>query len=241
MPSLRIVLVEPREAGNVGAAARAMKNFGFTELVIVGEHPTLQPVAEWWASGAGELVQSARIVPTLQVALAGSHLTVATTSSRGRNSEPELNPVSLAELYTSMPHDQTVSLVFGREDRGLTRAELNLCSRTAVIPTHSSLPTMNLAQSVSLFCYELAQVDQKGDVPARERAPSDLIDRIHERAQSLLMEIGFLHENNPDRIYDDLRRVLSRSDIDSREAEILLGILRQLEWAVSEKQPGRKR
>ncbi|HXI12730.1 MAG TPA: RNA methyltransferase [Thermoanaerobaculia bacterium] len=235
MPSLRIILVEPREAGNVGAAARSMKNFGFSELVIVGDHPTLQPVAEWWASGAGDLVHAARIVPTLQTALAGSHLTIATTSSRGRNADPDLEPRALAALYAAMPEQQVVSLVFGREDRGLTRSELNLCSRTAVIPTSELLPTMNLAQSVSLFCYELSRVTAAAGPRSRDLAPSELIDRLHERGQSLLMEIGFLHENNPDRIYDDLRRILARAQPDSRETEILLGIMRQLEWAMRER------
>ena len=80
---LRIVLVEPREAGNVGAAARVMKNFGFTDLWIVGEYPELHPLAGWWASGADDVVAAARFAPTLHHAIGDAHITVATTSARG--------------------------------------------------------------------------------------------------------------------------------------------------------------
>src|SRR5512142_2514192 len=93
---LRVVLVEPREAGNVGAVARAMKNFGFRDLVVVGEHPELMPVAGWCASGAEDVVASIRFEPTLVDALAGAHVTIATTSSRGRNLDPPLTPGEVA-------------------------------------------------------------------------------------------------------------------------------------------------
>ncbi len=224
---LRIVLVEPREAGNVGAAARAMKNFGFDELWIVGEHPTLEPVAGWWASGADDVVQRARFAPTLHHALRDAHVTVATTSLRGRTNPVDLTPAGVAELYSE---SQTLALVFGREDSGLTREEVMQCQRTAVIPTYPDFPTMNLAQSVGIFCYELSTIERRSS--PRELAPAALIERLHERAEALLVEVGFLQTNNPARIYDDLRAIAARADLDAREATILLGIISQIEWAL---------
>lgn len=229
MPKLRIVLVEPREAGNVGAAARAMKNFGFRELTLVGELPPLAPVAEWWASGAEDVVEAARRVRSLDEALAGAHLTIATTSARGRGDLPELTPAGVADLYRALGKDQTLALVFGREDRGLTSRETSLCQRTAVIETSRDFPTMNLAQSVAVFSYELSGVSGIAS-ETRDLATAETIERIHEKARALLLEIGFLHENNPDRIYDDLRAIAGRASLDTREATILLGILSQLEW-----------
>lgn len=226
--SLRIVLVEPQEAGNVGAAARVMKNFGFDDLRIAGRHPQLLPVAGWWASGADDLLERATLVPTLADAIADAHLTVATTSARGRTTPADFTPVEVAELFASLSEDQHLALVFGREDHGLTRDELMSCQRTAVIPTNAAFPTMNLAQSVGVFCYELSQIAPART--ARELAPAALIERLHERAESLLVQIGFLHPENPDRIYDDLRAIAGRADLDAREATILLGMLRQLEW-----------
>ena len=230
MAKLRIVLVEPREAGNVGAVARAMKNFGFGELWIVGEHPELLPVAGWWASGADDLLSEARFAAILGEAIGDAHVTVATTSMRGRTTPVTFSPKTLAEKFASLGDDQTLALVFGREDSGLTREELVLCQHTAAIPANAAFPTMNLAQSACVFCYELSSI---APAPApRELPDAATIERIHERARALLLEAGFLHDNNPDRIYDDLRAIMARAELDSREATIVLGILRQLEWAV---------
>lgn len=231
MAQLRIVLVEPREAGNVGAAARVMKNFGFGELWVVGEHPPLHPVSGWWASGADDLLATARFAPALLDAIGDAHLTVATTSSRGRTTPATFTPRSLAERFASLADDQVLALVFGREDSGLTREELVLCQHSAVIPTNAAFPTMNLAQSICVFCYELSQIAPR---PAeRQLATAELVERMHERARALLRDVGFLHENNPDRIYDDLRAIAARADLDEREATIVLGMIRQIAWALS--------
>jgi tRNA/rRNA methyltransferase len=229
MTHLRIVLVEPREAGNVGAAARAMKNFGFEDLWIVGEHPRLEPLAGWWASGADDVVAKACFVPTLHFALADARLTVATTSSRGRTTPGDLTPFHLARM--PLGKDDVLALVFGREDSGLTRDEIMQCQRTASIPTNSDFPTMNLAQAVGIFCFAISNVGAGSPAgTGRLRAGHHMLERLHERAESLLLEVGFLHENNPDRIYDDLRAIAGRADLDAREATILLGIIHQIEW-----------
>lgn len=228
MATLRIVLVEPREAGNVGACARVMKNFGFDDLVIVGEHPQLLPVAGWWASGAGDLLARARFTATLGEALADAHLTVATTSMRGRTTPADFTPRQLEMEFASLAADQTLALVFGREDSGLTRDELVQCQRYAAIPTDESFPTMNLAQAVGVFCFALSSVEQAAR--PRELAPAALVERMHERLESLLLEAGFLHANNPARIYDEVRAMIGRASLDEREVTIILGMLRQIEW-----------
>jgi TrmH family RNA methyltransferase len=236
MPRLRIVLVEPRESGNVGAVARAMKNFGFDELWIVGEHPELLPVAGWWASGADDLLAEARFAATLGDAIGDAHLTVATTSMRGRTTPVTFSPKTLAEKFASLANDQILALVFGREDSGLTREELVLCQHTAAIPANERFPTMNLAQSACVFCYELASRRGAGGTAAEAAAPqlpdAATLERIHQRARELLLEVGFLHESNPDRIYADLRAIVARAELDTREATIVLGIIRQIQWAL---------
>jgi TrmH family RNA methyltransferase len=230
VPRLRIVLVEPREAGNVGAVARAMKNFGFGELWIVGEHPELLPVSGWWASGADDVLANARFAPSLIDAIGDAHVTVATTSMRGRTTPVSFSPKTLAEKFASLDGDQILALVFGREDSGLTREELVLCQHTAAIPANAEFPTMNLAQSACVFCYELSSIPARPE--ARELPDAATIERIHQRARELLLEVGFLHENNPDRIYDDLRAMVARAELDAREATIVQGIIRQIEWAI---------
>lgn len=228
MARLRIVLVEPQEAGNVGAAARVMKNFGFDELWIVGKHPALEPLAGWWASGADDVVAKARFAPTLHYALSDAKLTAATTSARGRTTPVDFSPDQVARAFAGLKDEETLALVFGREDSGLTREEVMQCQRTAGIPTNAAFPTMNLAQAVGVFCFALSRPAETG--PHTDRADAAAMERLHERAESLLLEVGFLHPNNPDRIYDDLRNIAGRADLDAREATILLGIIRQIEW-----------
>jgi TrmH family RNA methyltransferase len=230
VPNLRIVLVEPKEAGNVGATARVMKNFGFRELWIVGEHPALHPLAGWWASGADDVVASAQFAPTLHAAIADTQLAIATTSARGRTTSVDLSPSELSETFAALGDDETLALVFGREDSGLTREELVQCQRTAGIPTDREFPTMNLAQAVGVFCYALSRRAEARRYT--ERPITAILERLHERAESLLLEIGFLQANNPDRIYDDVRAIAGRADLDAREATILLGIIHQMEWKI---------
>lgn len=231
-----MILVEPKEAGNVGAVARAMKNFGLRELWIAGRHPELFPVSGWWASGADDVLASARFVETLGEALAGTHLTVATTSMRGRTSPVTFTPRSLGEKAATLLPGQVLALVFGREDSGLTREELVLCQYTAAIPANDAFPTMNLAQAACVFAYELSAPEPL-EQPARELPDAAMIERIHQRAQALLQEVGFLHETNPS-LYDDLRAIVARASLDLREATIALGILRQIEWKLRQRGTG---
>src|ERR1043165_2610534 len=116
---IRIILVEPRDAGNVGAAARAMKNFGFTDLWIAGggEERT-DDVAAGWAVGANDVVLSATRVATLDEALADCHLTIATTAVRERNVLEQLTPHEVAELAAETLGDEhRLALGFGRGRR----------------------------------------------------------------------------------------------------------------------------
>jgi len=150
---VRIILVEPHEAGNVGAAARAMKNFGFTDLWIVGgKTERTDNVSSWWAVGAIDVVNAATRVDTLEEALADCHLSVATTAIRGRQVFEQLTPADVARVAAEeLGEEHRVGLVFGRETHGLSGREVLLCQRTASIPTWPEFATMNLAQSVAIF------------------------------------------------------------------------------------------
>lgn len=236
---VRIVLVEPWESGNVGAAARAMKNFGFDDLTIVGRQKPLDEASVWWASGAEDLVSRARRFDDLSKALEGVHLAVATSSGRGREERPNRTPREVAAIHRAVPAHLTVAIVFGRERSGLTREELDLCAERATIPTSDAFPVMNLAQAVSLFCYELsagaaAPVQERveiGDDPATH----DQLERVHDRFSEILREIGFLNQDNPEAVYRELRALLARARPSVREATVLLGIGRQLRWALDQR------
>lgn len=235
---LRIVLVEPRESGNVGAAARAMKNFGFTDLTIVGEPRQLDEASVWWASGAEDVVDGASRVDTLREALTGVHVAVATSSGRGREARPSLSPKEVAALRRSLPEAERMAIVFGRERGGLTSSELDLCHEHATIPTSPDFAVMNLAQAVTLFCYELSLnslfPESVSTTESGDRATHDQIERVHKYAQSLLLSVGFLNPQNPEVAYRELRSLLTSARPTERDVTLLLGIIRQLRWALDQ-------
>ena len=227
---VRVVLVEPHEAGNVGAAGRAMKNFGFTELAIVGAREQVtSDAAEWWAKGGLDVVQSAKRFATLQEALADTHLSVAATAVRARHVYEQLTPFDVARLAEeTLGDDHTLAIVFGREEWGLSGAEIAMCQRTASIPTSADCPTMNLAQAVAIFCYELG----KGLRPtpaAKEPAPGDLIQELNARARQLLVELHFFADKAPDKLCAELQALAAKRTLTTREASLLLDLVAHIE------------
>lgn len=227
---IRIVLVEPREAGNVGAAARAMKNFGVTDLWIVGEGPErIDDVSEWWAAGAEDVVRGATRVSSLADALVDCHLTVATTAVRGRHVFEQLTPFDVARLAEeSLGDEHRLGLVFGRETWGLTGPEVAMCKRTASIPTSPAFATMNLAQSVAIFCYELGK-GLRAPAKPRDPAPHQLTYNLETHARALLQEIGYFGDKSPDRLCAELQALAGRAGLTTREASLLLALVRKLE------------
>jgi len=227
---VRIVLVEPHEAGNVGAAARAMKNFGFTDLAIAGEREArVDDVSDWWAKGAEDVVHAATRYESLEDALADSHLTVATTAVRARNVLEQLTPREVARLAgETLADEHRLTLVFGREEWGLRSEEIALCQRVASIPTSPSFPTMNLAQSVTIFCYELSK-GLRPSLGEKHPAPADLMLYLHRHARRLLLEIGFLQDHTADKVYGELQFLLNRTNLSMREASVLLSLIREIE------------
>jgi len=221
--------VEPLEAGNVGAAARAMKNFGFTDLWIVGgKTERTDNVSAWWAVGAIDVVESATRVDTLEEALADCHLTVATTAVRGRQVYDSLTPADVGRLVEEQVGDEhRVGIVFGREKWGLTGREVMLCQRTASIPTWPEFPTMNLAQSVGIFCYELGKgLRPPAEVP--ERPPHQLLNTLNLQTRALLEQIEFFGNRDSDRMCAELQALAGRAALTTREASLLLSLVRSI-------------
>jgi len=229
----RIVLVEPKEAGNVGAAARAMKNFGIREMAIVGARPQItRDASEWWAKGGADVVHSALRFSSLSEALADAHLSVATTAVRGRHVYEQLTPMDVARLAAETLGDEhTLALVFGREEWGLSGEEIAMCQRTAVIPTSPETPTMNLAQAVAIFCYELSKGLRPPSTP-KDPAPGELIQNLNARARQLLIDIRFFSDKEPDRMCAELQALAGKRTLTTREASLLLSLIAHVERAL---------
>lgn len=228
--NVRIVLVEPQEAGNVGAAARAMKNFGFRDLWIVGgKTERTDNVSSWWAVGAIDVVDAATRVDTLEEALADCHLTVATTAIRGRQVFEQLTPADVARVASEeLGEEHRIAVVFGREKFGLSGREVLLCQRTASIPTWPEFPTMNLAQSVAIFCYELGKgVRPRAKDP--DPAPHQLLHQLTAHTRALLDDVGYWGEKSPDRMCAELQAIAGRAVLSMREASLLLAMVRKIQ------------
>ncbi|MBL1175674.1 RNA methyltransferase [Pantanalinema sp. GBBB05] len=163
--NLRIVLVEPAGALNVGSIARIMKNMGLSHLVLV--NPQCDPIgaeARQMAVHAPEILETATIVATLPEALIGCQRAIATTGLQRPLTTPLEPPrTALPWLLGDQIQPDSAALIFGREDRGLTNEELNYAHRLIYIPSSPIYPSLNLAQAVAICCYELFLIGDEGD------------------------------------------------------------------------------
>ncbi|QIX95197.1 tRNA/rRNA methyltransferase [Cedecea sp. FDAARGOS_727] len=168
---LPIILVSPARPENVGAAARAMKTMGFTELRIVASDAHLQPAARWVAHGAGDILDGVQHFATLAEALSDVDFTVATTARSRAKFHYYATPQQLLPLLEEKRQwVQTTALVFGREDSGLTNEELELADVLTGVPMVADYPSLNLGQAVMVYCYQLSALMQ---LPAVETTGMD--------------------------------------------------------------------
>lgn len=231
LDNIVVVLVEPRSPGNIGMVCRAMKNMGLSRLRLVAGCDHHHPDATMFAVSARDLLDRAECYPTLAAALADTTISVGTTRRTGKYRQELLTPPQVAQTLQQRP-EGTAALVFGREDHGLSTEELSLCTIQATIPSHNDCGSLNLAQAVLIFCYELFSTDQhnRGELQ-RETAPSGELEALFSHLEGTLARIGFLNPQNPAHIMRYLRRIFFRADLDSREVAILRGMLSQVDWA----------
>jgi len=233
---IAIVLVEPQSPGNVGMVCRAMKNMGLSELRIVKGCPIDHPEALKFAVSAKDLLETAKVFPSLEDALADTELSVATTRRHGKYRLEIFSPEEIVRKIETNLTGNRAALVFGREASGLTTDELSLCRWHATIPTSSEYGSLNLAQAVLIFCYELFTGIGEGTLSgeARTLAGSASQEAFFGQMERTLMRIGFLNPQNPDHIIRTLRRIFSRAELDDREVTIMRGMMTQIDWATDQ-------
>ncbi|KAA6045404.1 tRNA/rRNA methyltransferase [Pantoea sp. Bo_7] len=184
--SFPLILVSPTRPENIGAAARAMKTMGFTELRIVASDAWQEPAARRVAHGAGEILDNVQTYATLSDALADVDFSVATTARSRAKFRYYATPVQvetiLQEKRQWLPR---IALVFGREDSGLTNEELDQVDLLTGIPMAADYPSLNLGQAVMVYCYQLASLNQVTVTPA-ETANALQLQALRQRFQQLL-------------------------------------------------------
>ena len=240
---LAIILVAPQQPGNIGATVRAMANFGVTELRLVNPCPHLHPEARKFAVNAHPLLGTAKVYSSLPDALADCHLSIATTRRSGRLRGDLLDSTAVPGLLATLPDETKVALVFGREDSGLSSEEVALCSHTATVATTDELGSLNLAQAVLLFLYEIFR-------PQTHPSPPPVVETtLPEQAElhamlgqmdAILERIAFLNPSSPAGVRNKLHQLFHRARPDREEVALLRGMWTQLAWSINDWR-GRKR
>ena len=187
---LSIVLVAPARAENIGAAARAMKTMGFTDLRIVDSTAHLEPAARWVAHGSGDILDNITTYATLADALHDISFTVATTARSRAKFHYYATPAELVPMLEEKSQWlEKAALVFGREDSGLTNEELALADVLTGVPMVADYPSLNLGQAVMVYCYQLATLIQQ---PTKSDTTADQhqLQALRERAMALLTTLA---------------------------------------------------
>ena len=241
------VLFKPKSPGNIGAAARALKNMGCRDLRIVWptdfhltndnkrtgprQGPRLED-AKTMAVHGRDVLAGATIHSGLDSALADRTLVVGTTARAGPY-RSEARPIrEVSHELSALSEANRIAFVFGPEDCGLTNEELKFCQRLITIPTAPEYPSLNLAQAVMIIAYELMLATGAArELPlAQQLARIPDVDAMLARMAQALIAIGFLPEDNPDHIMFALRAILGRAGLQPRELDIMNGIASQIMW-----------
>jgi len=235
--SVRFVLVEPQSAGNVGAAARALKNLGFSALHLVA--PQCDPrssEARALAVDAWDVLDEVRVHPGLDDALQGMRTVVGTSARVGKQRRPHYRLDAFAPDLARLAAAGPLAAVFGREAHGLTDAELDRCTHLVHFVASPEYPSFNLAQSVLLMAYTLRLGLEVPPPPPQEEAPADHGSReaMLAHLEDALRAIGYLHEDTAVPMMRRLRRFFGRAELTAGEVAIFRGIARQILWAAGQ-------
>ena len=230
---VRFVLVNTSQPGNIGGAARAIKNMGFSDLVLVQPEIFPSDRARWRAAGAKDVLQNARVVDNFADAISDCQLVIGTSARERRIPWPLVNPRVCGDKVAAEASDHQIALVFGREDSGLTNDELQRCHLHVHIPTNPDYSSLNLCAAVQVLAYEarmsilagageLKEVEQEWDEPP---ATSEELENFIQHLEQSMLDTGFLDPKTPRQTMTRMRRMFSRIRPDQSEIAILRGLL----------------
>jgi tRNA/rRNA methyltransferase len=231
---LCVVLVEPRNPLNIGAAARAMSNFGFLDLRVVNPYDVAFREARS-AVGAAAVLANAHEYKTLAEAIADCTLVVGTTAVRHRELQHPLKRLETgARAIRKHLASGSVALVFGTEKFGLSTMDLSYCHWLMRIATREEHISMNLGQAVAVCLYELSRDSKATATPQKiKRAAAGEVERITALLLDALRESGYVKPRTEASTEEKVRRLVRRLSLQSADAELWLGMLRQLLWKIN--------
>ena len=231
LAQVKIVLVETSHPGNIGAVARAMKTMNMAQLRLV--NPKTFPSAEATAraSGADDILAKAEVFGNLAEAIADCQLVFGSSARSRTITWPEITPRACGEKVLIQEPESLSAIVFGRENSGLTNEELDHCQYLLKIPCNEKFSSLNVAAAVQVVCYELflASTDRQETGLINKEAPlasAVQMESFYEHLHQTLIDIDFMHPDKSRSIMRRLRRIYNRVQLDTKELDILRGILK---------------
>lgn len=234
LENITVVLVETLQAGNIGSAARAIKNMGLGRLKLVRPAQPINQECRMMAAGALDVVEAAQIFPSLDEALADEQLVVGTTSHRERKPrQPLKSPRRLAPMIRGQAQSHRVALLFGSERGGLDDQTLSRCRYLVSIPASQQHPVLNVAQSVMILAYEIFSAQPEGPAPRQGLATDRQREQMFRHVEKALTRIGFFAADNQDHLMKSIRNLFV-PDLTRRDIRIVRGMMSQIEWYARE-------
>ena len=227
---VQIVLVETSHPGNIGSVARAMKNMGLSRLVLINPKKFPHDEATALAGNAGDVLKVAKVFGSIQEAVQNSKIIFA-TSARERTIEWPVASVKDAaqEINQLVAENIEVSILFGREDRGLTNEELQLSNKHLIIPAHPDYPVLNIAMSTQVVCYELYQASNIKPIAPWQDFPeytADELQHLIDHFNETVFKLDLIDPKNPKQILTRMERMFRRLYPDQMEGNFLRGFLK---------------
>ncbi|MBI1883261.1 MAG: RNA methyltransferase [Chlamydiae bacterium] len=225
LSNVTIVLVEPKSPGNIGSVARVMKNTGLENLILISPCDWHDLEAKKMAVGDLSLIEKAKVYSDLKEALTPFRWTVATTRRTRRRFDQVLTPREVAQKIKEFPSRSKVALVFGPEDHGLSNPDLSLCHSLSTIPSSQKFPSLNLAQAVMVYAYEMyAAASWVSKKKRKDIAGVKELEGMYDHLEKMLFEIQYFTRGKPETLMESIRNFLNRADLSSRDVRILRGI-----------------
>ena len=231
LDNISIVLVEPGTPGNIGAAARALKNTGISHLVLVNPGEWDTPETRWMAHGSDDILDACEIYPDLASAVANAHIVIGTTHRQGRFRDVDSEPRKTIATLAPQAHHHRLTLVFGREKDGLWLRELKHCHHLLCLPTAATYPSLNLSQAVLLFAYEFYYaLHQMPPSPPQNLVTACQREQLYAHIRRAMETIDFRPYNDmPDHFDRLVRRFFDRISLERRDAMVLHKICGQIQ------------
>ncbi len=235
LQNIRIVLINTFHPGNIGAAARALKNMGLTNLYLVDPVAFPHQEASARAAGAQDVLNGAIVVNSLEEAIQDCQLVIG-TSARNRTFDLPLLSVkeSAVKILTEAEHGQ-IAVIFGRESKGLLNEELSLCNFHLYIPTNPEYPVLNISQAIQLVCYEIWLGSQEVSIAPSPHYPlqHEMI-HFYQHLEQVLRKAHFLIPQHEGRAMQKLQRFFNRARPEKEELGMLRGVLASIEKRIDQ-------